>query len=516
MSTQSKFANYWLIISLAVIGAALVYLPSTVAGYYQQADGMVGVWRYAYLGLISTGGALILGAIITVVWKLYRAKIRKNERKVRRQQNPSQLSSEQKQTELNENFESISGLEHEINDPELHQELGSLVEKLQLKLNQQRLEIVVFGTISSGKSSLLNALAGRDAFTSNIAGGTTVTRNEITMPGDNQITLVDTPGLGEVDGESRQAISAEAAQTADIILLVVDGPLRDSEFQLLELLGEMEKRVILCLNKEDYYASEDRSKLVNQLTQQVAQWLEPDDLVVVRSQVSTRTRMRVLPDGEHLEESVEMPISIEPLAKRMQQIVRQDGTDLLLANLLLQSRGLVEQAKEKVEQSLDRRANQIIDKYMWGAGGAAAVSPFPLVDLAAGCAISTKMVVDLATVYRQEVDLDVAVNLLGQFGKSLLAILGVSIATPVITAGVASLLKTIPGAGTIAGGALQGLVVALVTRWIGNVFMIYFKNEMNEPEGGMSGLAQREWKRVTKLDYLRKLVQQARQKHVDN
>ncbi|MEK6248479.1 MAG: GTP-binding protein, partial [Planctomycetales bacterium] len=362
------------------------------------------------------------------------------------------------------------------------------VDKLQLKLNEQRLEIVVFGTISSGKSSLLNALAGRDAFTSNIAGGTTVNRNEITLPGDNQITLVDTPGLGEVDGVSRQAIATEAAQTADIILLVVDGPLRDSEFQLLELLGEMEKRVIICLNKEDYYADEDRSKLVNQLTQQVAQWLESEDLVVVRSQTSTRTRMRVLPDGEHLEESVEMPISIEPLAKRMQQIVRQDGTDLLLANLLLQSRGLVEQAKDKVEQSLDRRANQIIDKYMWGAGGAAAVSPFPLVDLAAGCAISTKMVVDLATVYRQEVDLDVAVNLLGQFGKSLLAILGVSIATPVITSIVASLLKTVPGAGTIAGGALQGLVVALVTRWIGNVFMIYFKNEMQEPEGGFAGL----------------------------
>ena len=43
---------------------------------------------------------------------------------------------------------------------------------------------------------------------------------------------------------------------------------------------------------------------------------------------------------------------------------------------------------------------------MWGAGGAAALSPFPLLDLAAGCAISTKMVVELAKVYRQDVDLN--------------------------------------------------------------------------------------------------------------
>ena len=55
------------------------------------------------------------------------------------------------------------------------------------------------------------------------------------------------------------------------------------------------------------------------------------------------------------------------------------------------------EAKRRVEDGLDRRAWQIVDKYTWGAGGAAALSPFPMVDLAAGCAISTKMVIDLPT-----------------------------------------------------------------------------------------------------------------------
>jgi uncharacterized protein (DUF697 family) len=104
----------------------------------------------------------------------------------------------------------------------------------------------------------------------------------------------------------------------------------------------------------------------------------------------------------------------------------------------------------------------------------------------------------------------VAVNLLGQLGKNLLGILGVSAATPAVTAAVASLLKTVPGAGTIAGGVLQGLVQALITRWIGAIFISYFRNEMQQPEGGMAGLARREWQRLTTAVELTKLVQAAR------
>jgi uncharacterized protein (DUF697 family) len=201
---------------------------------------------------------------------------------------------------------------------------------------------------------------------------------------------------------------------------------------------------------------------------------------------------------------------IGPLARRMMQIVENDGRELLAANLLLRSRGLVEEARRRFRDSLDSRAWQIVDRYSWGAGGAAALTPFPLVDLVAGCAISSKMVLDLARVYRQEIDTDVAVKLLGELGKSLLAILGTSAALPALTAAVGSLLKTVPGVGTLAGGALQGLVLALVTRWIGAVFIQYFRNEMQQPQGGLAGLAQRQWERVTSIPELRRLISAAR------
>jgi uncharacterized protein (DUF697 family) len=195
----------------------------------------------------------------------------------------------------------------------------------------------------------------------------------------------------------------------------------------------------------------------------------------------------------------------------MLAIVQRDGRDLLLANLLLQSRGLVDDAKQRVMAAIDARADEVISKYMWAAGGVAAINPIPLLDLAGGSAITVKMVLDLAAVYKQPVDVDTVVTMLGQLGKNLVAMVGASAASPALAAGVASILKTVPGIGTIAGGILQGLVQAVVTRWIGRVFCEYFRNEMQAPPDGLAELARREWARVTQPDELRKLIQMGRE-----
>jgi small GTP-binding protein len=394
---------------------------------------------------------------------------------------------------------------------DVRRELQPLRQRIEDKRETQTLEIVAFGTVSSGKSSLLNVLAGRDIFATDPKGGTTVRRCETPWPGHDRVTLVDTPGWGELDGAEHMALAAQAAKDADAVLVTVDGPLRESEFSLLQQLGQMEKKLLLCLNKEDWYDQAERELLLGQLREQVRGLVAPEDVVAVRARPVLRTRVRVLADGSERTDQVEEPAEIAVLADRLLQVVRGEGARLLLANLLLQSRGLVDEARRRVQESLDRRAEEIIERYMWGAGGATALSPFPLVDLAVGCAISTKLVVELAKVYRQEIDLNAAVALLGQLGKNLIATLGLSVATPAVATVVASLLKTVPGIGTIAGGLLQGLVQALVTRWIGRVFMAYFRQELQQVDGGLAGLARREWQRLTTVDELRKLVKRARE-----
>jgi small GTP-binding protein len=505
------------LVTVALIGLLLVYLPAAIMSQYRAAKELGSIWGGLYLGTVAVGAALLACVSGWIVWQLASNSRRKRQRQLQRTRNPSQMSVAEREQEVQENLAAVADLH---NDPsvsaELRQQLTPLIRWIEEKQEERRLEIVAFGTISSGKSSLLNALAGRDVFATDLLGGTTVQRNEIPWPGMDEVRLVDTPGLGEIDGSQRQWAAAETAKDADLVLLVLDGPLRDAEYQLIEQLAKMEKRVVICLNKEDWYTPKDRDALLGQIGQQVHAFVEAGDIVAVRSRPTERERIRVLPDGREVPEMVTVPPDIRPLAERMLQIVRRDGRDLLAANLLLQSRGLVDEAKQRVREALDLRAWEIVDKYTWGSAGAAALSPLPVVDLAAGFAISTKMVMDLARVYHQNIDVDVAVNLLGQQGKNLLGVLGTSAATPMVASSVASMIKSVPGVGTLAGGLLQGIVQAVITRWIGAIFITYFKNEMHAPPGGLAALARKEWERVTSVAELRKLVQSARRQFQDH
>ncbi len=116
------------------------------------------------------------------------------------------------------------------------------------------------------------------------------------------------------------------------------------------------------------------------------------------------------------------------------------------------------------------------------------------------------MVLQLARVYQQRIDRDAAGRLIGELGKQFVSIAGASVAAPAAGSAIASLLKTIPGVGTITGGALQGLVQVLVTRWIGNVFIEYFRREMHAPAGGLASLARAEWEKIIRPEELARIA----------
>jgi len=511
MSIRQTANHAMLLVLAAGVGVALLVVPPKLVEQYETVREWGTPWIIAYFTLIGVGAVLLFGSIGWMAWRIWRATRKKQLHRAQRARDPNELSSAELEQETTENLAIATELQSDPTvNPTLRSQLQALVHRVESKRENHELEIVAFGTISSGKSSLLNALAGRDVFATDPRGGTTVNRNSIAWPGQDRVTLVDTPGLGEVEGYDRVTIAAASAQDADLVLLVVDGPLRDAEFRLLEHLGRMQKRVLVCINKQDWFNEPERQALRGQLAEQLREIVQADDIVSVQSQAAERTRVRQLSDGSQVEESIEAPPDIQPLAERMLAVVQRDGHELLLANLLLQSRGLVSESKRQVKAALDVEARRIIDRYTWGAGAAAALSPLPLVDLVAGGALTTKMVLDLARVYRQDMDANAVVNLLGQLGKNLFAIVGVSAATPIVASFVASLLKTVPGAGTLAGGALQGIVQALVTRWIGSVFMQYFQMEMQTPPGGLVELARLEWQRLTTKAALRAFVQTAR------
>lgn len=502
----------WLVLA-AMLGAFLLLVPPRLVETLDRVERWGIGWWWAYVIVLAIGGIAFAGGTGWIVVRLLLASRRKRATRERRDAAPSALTWEQQKREFDENLQRVDDLTRDERvGTTVRERIDPERERLESKRRSRALEIVAFGTVSSGKSSLLNLLAGREVFDTDPRGGTTVRRNEVRWPGDDRVVLVDTPGLAEVGGEQHGAIAAEAARDADLVLLVVDGPMRDHEAALLRELIRMEKRLVVCLNKADWYSEVEREKLLGQLRGQIETLGGGVEALAVRAQAGTRLRVRTTATGESVEENVEVPPDIEALSTWMLRVVSQEGDRLLLANLLLRSRGLVERAKGEVSRALDERAWEIVDRAMWGAGSAAALSPFPVVDLIAGCAISTKLVVDLAKVYRQDVDADVAMQLLGQLGKNLIGILGTSLAAPTVATLASQLFKTVPGVGTIAGGLLQGVVQALLTRWIGSVFIEYFRSDMQRPEGGLPGLARRHWDRLTRPEELKLLWKMAQRR----
>lgn len=496
---SQTFNGFLLLIMATVLGYVLYSVPGTIIEYYDKAAKHSAWVAYFYLAAVFFGLLLMASVYARVVVILLRNTRRKRKRLDQQTLDPSQMTERQIQEAIDSQIHEVSKVTEDLDQAGFDRSgLDSQVAVLEHKRASQTLEIIAFGTISSGKSALLNALCGREVFQTSVRGGTTTTRNEVPWTGGDRVMLVDTPGIGEVDNEAHARIAKEAAQNADLVLLVLDGPLRESEFETLKVLGGLKKPLHVCLNKTDWYGDQQKEDLLKQISKQVRPWVDPRDVTSVQAKPIHQNRVRVKADGSEEHEQIDIPPDISVLARRMLGTIDRDGRDMLLANLLLRSRALADGAREQVQEALDKRANQVVYLYMWRAGAVAAVVPMPMVDIAAGVTISTKMVLELAKVYRQEIDLKTAEQMLKEMSKNLVGILGANAVTPMIGSMIGSALKSVPGIGTLTGGAIQGLTQALVTRWIGRVFIEYFKAEMRPPKGGLSGLARRQWEQVSK------------------
>ena len=98
------------------------------------------------------------------------------------------------------------------------------VEAMLDKLEHGHLHIAVFGRVSVGKSSLLNALIGAERFTASaLHGETTSSRMAAWVEHEaGGVFLIDTPGINEIDGEQRERMAHEVAARSDLILFVVE------------------------------------------------------------------------------------------------------------------------------------------------------------------------------------------------------------------------------------------------------------------------------------------------------
>lgn len=92
-------------------------------------------------------------------------------------------------------------------------------------LNFQSVSVALVGQVSSGKSSLVNALLGQQAAASDVLPTTRkVQRYQCPLPeSDAQVELLDTPGYGEAGATASQLKEIQSAlEQADVLMLVID------------------------------------------------------------------------------------------------------------------------------------------------------------------------------------------------------------------------------------------------------------------------------------------------------
>jgi small GTP-binding protein len=277
------------------------------------------------------------------------------------------------------------------------------------KLASGQVDIVVFGEISTGKSALINALAGKHLAEVDVQGGWTRDvwkmdwdQCSYRLPGfaDSAVVLVDTPGLNEVEGAQRAALAERAAQTAELILFVTDSDLNETEFTALTTLAAANKPIILVFNKTDLYSPEERARLTHVLRHdRLGELLK--DVPVIATAADPREIEYVTVDERGRESSDwrQPPPDIEELRAAILEMLNREGLALITLNAALFAADKSDRLASLRVKLRDQQANRVIWTYAAVKALAVGLQPVPLIDLASGGAVDAAMLVTLARLY---------------------------------------------------------------------------------------------------------------------
>lgn len=334
----------------------------------------------------------------------------------------------------------------------LEAELHSL-EKMLDKLDRQVIHIAVFGMVGRGKSSLLNALLGQEIFETGPIHGVTqtvqsaewsVTREavvgsandlwRVSLPGagNSCIELIDTPGIDEIDGESREALARQLAKQADLILFVVAGDITKVEFEALSELRQASKPILLVFNKIDQYPQADRQAIYEKIRdERVRALLSPDEIVMAAASPLIAQAVR-RPDGQLVAQLNRGSAQVEDLKLKILEILHREGKSLVALNTMLYADDINEQVVQRKMAIRERSADQIIWNTVMTKAVAIALNPVTVLDLFSSAVIDAAMILTLSRLYGITMTQQGAIQLLqkilvsmgGVTATELLGILG--------------------------------------------------------------------------------------------
>ncbi|NJO44036.1 MAG: DUF697 domain-containing protein [Cyanobacteria bacterium CRU_2_1] len=274
--------------------------------------------------------------------------------------------------------------------------------------------------------------------------------------------------------ESDKAASplTSEVEMADLVIFVTTSDLTDSEFQTIQPLMAEKHRILLVFNKQDHYLPGDRPVVLQQLRDRVQDYLPVEDVVAIAAQPAPVVVRQQQPDGS-IQERMDQPApDIASLQERLGQILTLHGQELILATVLRQAQTLNRSVQVELNSLRRDRALPVIEQYQWIAAAAAFANPVPTLDLLATATINAQLFVDLGAIYQQQFSLEQAKTIMSNLASQMVKLGLVEMATQAI----APLLKS-HALTYVAGGTLQGISAAYLTRLAGLSLVEYFEEQ---------------------------------------
>jgi small GTP-binding protein len=331
---------------------------------------------------------------------------------------------------------------------ELFQEFSE-IEAISEKLQQGEIHIAAFGRVGTGKSSLLNALLNQEAFSTSHLHGETKTeqRSAWELASSDHVVLIDTPGIDELDGEAREDLAHSIARISDIVLMVCEGDMTDTEFKAVTDLAKRKRPLLLVLNKSDRYSALELDTLLNHLRKRCSGIVAPDNIIATAANPRPEKIIRIDEQGNEFPQQRPRKADIEQLKSRLWSILQNEGKTLAALNAALFTNELDGRIAEKIVQARKIVAERIIHNYCLAKGIVVAVNPIPVADLLAAAGTDVAMVIHLGNVYGFQLSRREASKLLLTISAQMLLLMSaywgvnmVSAAMKTISAGMSAAL----------------------------------------------------------------------------
>lgn len=481
-----------LIIGLSIILGLILWLIDSINQLYWSLNSPL----LANLVILLLIVLLILLVVTFVyyVWTFSRPKSSSSRRR------PKKVP--QKKTEAaTETLKAVRQQVQKIQDEVAQQALLSRSREIEATLARGELLVVLFGTGSSGKTSLVNALMGEMVGQVGAPMGTTDQGQTyvLKLKGlERQIVITDTPGILEagVVGTQREQLARQLATEADLLLFVVDNDLRQSEYEPLSRLADIGKRSLLVLNKTDLYTETDKEAILAQLRQQVRGFIAAADVVAIAAN----------PQAVHLDTGAyfQPDPDIVPLIRRLAEVLRAEGEDLIADNILLQSQRLGEDARRLIDEQRRQQAEKVVERFQWIGAGVIAVTPLPVVDLLATAAVNAQMVVEIGRIYGCDLNMERGRELALSLGKTLASLGIVQGAMQLLSRALQFQIATY-----LVGKAIQGVTAAYLIRIAGKSFIEYFRHDQDWGDGGITEVVQQQFELNRRDDFIKAFIQDA-------